>query len=250
MAHFKQPGKLELLEIDLTDLSSVRKGAQEFLSRSGGKLNVLVCNAGIMAVPKRELTKDGFESQFGTNHLAHFLLFELVKEALLASATPAYNSRVVTVSSSGHRSNPPRVENGDYAFEEEGSYSPWAAYGQAKCANIWMANYIDREYGAKHLHATSLMPGGIITPLQKHVPETVEAIKGNDQMNNFLKSTPQGCAMTLWAAVGKEWEGQGGKYLEDCDVAEPDEGNDPYKLSGYRSYAYNPKARTSCGPIR
>lgn len=69
----------------------------------------------------------------------------------------------------------------------------------------------------------------------------VVAIKGNEQVNNFLKSTAQGCATTLWAAVGKEWEGQGGKYLEDCDVAEPDEVNDPYKFSGYRSYAYNPK---------
>lgn len=118
-----------------------------------------------MATPQGK-TKDGFETQFGTNHVAHFLLFQLLKPTLLASATPEFPSRVVSVTSFGHRAGPVRFD--DYNFEK-GEYNPFAAYGQSKTANIWFANEIERRYGSKNLHATSNHPGGIKSGLQVHV---------------------------------------------------------------------------------
>ena len=211
-------GKLEVVELDNGSLASVREGAAEILRRSGGQVNVLVCNAGIMRVPTVERTTDGFESQFGTNHVAHFLLFMLLKDALLRSSTPAFNSRVVALSSSGHREGPARVADGDYDFSK-GDYSPTLGYGQSKTANIWMANHIDRLYGSQGLHATSVMPGGIATGLQVHIQDQMEALKDMPEILSMMKSCPQGAATSVWAAVAKEWEGKGGKYLENVDVA-------------------------------
>jgi NAD(P)-dependent dehydrogenase (short-subunit alcohol dehydrogenase family) len=198
--------RVHLLEMDQTSLASVRKAAEEFKSKSDG-LNILICNAGIMAVPSVVKTVDGFESQFGVNHLSHFLLFELLKPLLLASSTPEFNSRVVMVSSMGHRGS--GIFVGDYGFEKE-EYNDWKGYGQSKTANIYMANEIEKRYGAKGLHANSLMPGGIMTGLQQHVPEDVKA--GWRQFVG-MKSAEQGAATTVLAAVGAEWEGVGGKYL-------------------------------------
>lgn len=118
-----------------------------------------------MATPEGK-TKDGFETQFGTNHVAHFYLFQLLKDLLLASSTPEFRSRVVAVSSYAHRSSPIRFD--DYNFEKE-PYNPWKSYGQSKTANVYLANEIERRYGAKGLHATSLHPGGIWTGLQDHL---------------------------------------------------------------------------------
>ncbi len=177
-------------------------------------LNILINNAGIMAVPNLEKTADGFESQFGTNHLAHFLLFELLKPILLASSTPEMNSRVVCLSSSGHRAGP--VQIGNYNFER-GHYSPWAAYGSSKTANIYLANEIERRYGSKGLHGLSVMPGGIRTGLQEHVPSSVKASWDYDpEIKTYMKSPAQGASTTVFAALSKEWEGKGGRYMEDC----------------------------------
>jgi len=116
----KTGGKITLIKMELDSLASVRAGAQDFLQQSK-ILNVLINNAGVMATPEGR-TKDSFETQFGTNHLSHFLLFELLKPTLLASATPEFPSRVVSVSSIGHRSG--SVQLHDYNFDEPGSYSP------------------------------------------------------------------------------------------------------------------------------
>lgn len=198
--------KVHLLEMDHTSLDSVRKAAEEFKSKSDG-LNILIANAGIMAVPTLEKTKDGFESQFGVNHLSHFLLFKLLEPLLLKSSTPEFNSRVVMVASSGHRGG--SIYPGDYTFEKE-EYNGWKGYGQSKTANIYMANQIERLYGSKGLHANSLMPGGILTGLQAHV--SADLVKAWDGFPG-MKSPEQGAATTVLAAVGKEWEGVGGKYL-------------------------------------
>ncbi|TKA72822.1 hypothetical protein B0A49_05289 [Cryomyces minteri] len=214
---FLEPGRVELLQMDNNSLDSVRAAAKTFLGQSD-KLNVLVNNAGIMASPEGK-TADGFESQFGTNHLAHFLFFCLVKDTMLASSTPQFQSRVVNVSSSGHMAG--EVQFGNYGFES-GNYSPWAGYGQSKTANIYMANEIENRYGAKGLHGLSLNPGGIWTGLQKYIPEeTMEQWKSRPGVDNFMKSTEQGAATTVLAAVGRVYEGKGGLYLEDCDVAAP-----------------------------
>jgi len=156
-----------------------------------------------MATPKGK-TQDGFETQFGTCHVAHFYLFQLLKSTLLASSSPSFPSRVVSVSSFGHRSGPIRFE--DYNFEK-GDYDPWVAYGQAKTANIYMANEIERRYGSRNLHATSLHPGGIWSGLQD--PGMKEAMKGNEVVNNYMKSAEQGAATSVYAAVSEEWKNKG-----------------------------------------
>ena len=229
-----EPGRVELLKMDLNSLDSVRAAAAEFLERSK-TLNILINNAGIMATPKGK-TADGFELQFGTCHLAHFLLFQLLKPTLLASSTPSFNSRVVALSSSGHRIAGVRLD--DYNFEK-GEYSPWVAYGQAKTSNIYFANELDRRYGSKGLHGLSVMPGGIMTGLQTHVPEAMKESWTKDEvMANFMKSPEQGAATTTFAALSKEWEGRGGRYLEDCAEAELNEGSGATS-PGHAPHAYN-----------
>lgn len=236
-----EPGQVEVLHMDLNSLASVRAGAKEFLSKST-TLNVLICNAAVMAVPAPGTsTADGFETQFGTNHLAHFLLFNLLKPSLLSSSTPEFNSRVVMVSSSGHRNGGIRFGNYDFKSGEE-EYSPFGAYSQSKTANIYMANEIDRRYGSKGLHATSLMPGGIKTPLQRHVDSEVIAKWTRDPMTAvFTKSTEQGAATTVLAAIGREWEGRGGKYLENCQEAGPVPPSETRKGTdaGYAPHAFD-----------
>ncbi|KAI9725444.1 MAG: hypothetical protein M1828_003115 [Chrysothrix sp. TS-e1954] len=219
LADVLKPGRVELLEMENESLASVRQCARTFLDRSGGACNVLVCNAGVMGCPESK-TKEGFERTFGTNHLAHFLLFQLLKDALISSSTPRFNSRVVCVSSMGHTMC--GIDMGDYNWEKR-TYDPQEAYGQAKTANIYMANEIERLYASRGLHATSLHPGGIWTGLQQYAfTEEVKAgYMKDEKLANYMKSPEQGAATSVLCAVGKEWEGKGGKYLEDCDVAPP-----------------------------
>ena len=188
-----------------------------------------------MATPQGK-TIDGFETQFGTNHLAHFLLFQLLKPLLLSSSTSSFNSRVIAVSSSGHRAG--GIQFDDYNFEKS-AYDPWAVYGQSKTSNIYMANEIDRRYGAKGLHALSLHPGGIKTGLQDHLGAAMqEMMTKNQEVTRQMKSTEQGAATTVWAALSKELEGKGGSFLEDCAIAPPVQGSNPMAV-GYAPHAYN-----------
>lgn len=191
-----------------------------------------------MACPE-STTKDGFEAQFGTNHLAHFLLFELLRPLLLSSSTPELNSRVVTVSSLGHRTAPVFFDDLDLKMQ---GYNEWVAYGQSKTANVLMAVEIERRYGLQGLHATSLMPGGIMTGLQVHVDDAMRAKWESPELKNFMKSTEQGAATTMWAAVGKDWEGKGGEYLENCTI--PGEAPEVATMlnPGYRKWAMDPEA--------
>ena len=229
-----EPGRVELLKMDLNSLESVRAAAADFLKRSK-RLNILINNAGIMATPQGK-TADGFELQFGTCHLAHFLLFELLKPTLLASSIPSFNSRVVALSSSGHRTGGVRFD--DYNFEK-GDYSPWVAYGQAKTSNIYFANELDRRYGGNGLHGLSVMPGGIMTGLQKNVPDAVKDNWTKDKvMASYMKSPEQGAATTVYAALSKDWEGRGGRYLEDCAEAELSNGSGG-TTPGHAPHAYN-----------
>ncbi|KAI1183370.1 short chain dehydrogenase [Nemania serpens] len=234
-ASFLEPGRVELLELDTSDLSSVRKAAAAFLQKSP-TLNVLVCNAGVMLIPTREETAEGFEMQLATNYLGHFLLFDLLKDALLKASTPEFNSRIVNVASSGHHQS--EIVFDDFQLKAPGAYDANKAYGQSKLAQIYNANYIDRHFGPRGLHALSLMPGGIMTGLQKHIPDEVkQSWQVATETRNFLKSIEQGAATTVLAAVSKEWEGKGGKYLEDCRVALAE----PFVkgIAGVAPYAYD-----------
>ncbi|KIW94026.1 uncharacterized protein Z519_05342 [Cladophialophora bantiana CBS 173.52] len=211
-------GRVELLQLDTADFASVRRCAADFLAREK-QLNILITNAGIMAVPDRQLTRDGHELQFQTNHLGHFLLFELLKPALLAGSSPAFHSRVVVVSSIGHRQS--RIVFDDLSLSRDGAYTPFGAYGQSKTANIYMANEIERRYGGRGgpLHAWSLHPGGIDTGLQVHAD--FSALLALPEIRRGMKSLQQGAATSVLAAVGTELEGKGGKFLDDCAVSSP-----------------------------
>ena len=190
---------------------------------------------GVMAIPESR-TADGFETQFGTNHLAHFLLFQLLKPLLLSSSTPAFNSRVIALSSSGHRAS--GVMFDDYNFEKAG-YNKFLAYGQSKTSNIYMANEIDRRYSSKGLHAFSVHPGGAMTGLHTHLDDVMkEYMRTNQEVINHMKSPAQGAATTVWAALSTDLEGSGGKFLEDCSIAKPVQGPGILAL-GYAPHAYN-----------
>ena len=157
--------QIEALELDLESLDSVKQCARDFLSKSN-KLNVLICNAGIMAVGTLTRTKDGFESQFGVNHVSHFLLVQLLKDALLRSSTSEFQSRLVLVSSGAHRFSPILFD--DYDLVKRG-YDPWVAYGQSKTANIYTALEIERRYGSQGLHAWAVCPGTLSQTLLRSV---------------------------------------------------------------------------------
>jgi NAD(P)-dependent dehydrogenase (short-subunit alcohol dehydrogenase family) len=229
------PGHIDLLELDMTTLSSVRACAATFLSKSK-TLNVLITNAGIMMSPESR-TVDGFEAQFGVNHLAHFLLFQLLKPALLDSASPEFASRVVSLSSISHRTGVIHFEDINY---DTTPYDPVAAYAQSKLANVYMANAIERRYASRNLHAFSVMPGGIWTGLQASLPEgVVQQWKGDDEFMKAWKSPEQGAATSVYAAVDKELEGKGGMYLEDCGVAGLASVNEDMGSPGYASFAFD-----------
>lgn len=240
LAEILDPGRVSVVEMDNCSFASVRAAAADILDKSNGQVNILINNAGVMGIEELKLTEDGHEIHFETNHLSHFLLFQLLKPALLASSTPGFNSRVVNVASSAHRISDLN-ESDNYSFQK-GGYNATSAYGHSKLANIYMANELDRRYGHKGLHATSLHPGAIWTNLPRHLDSSVtDQMMSNEGFVKIVKSSEQGAATTVIAAVGKEWESKGGKYLDNCDVAE--RGPDDRDLfgSGYVLQTYDPE---------
>ena len=227
---------IHMISMSLDDLDSVRQGAEAFLKQSRSKLNLLVCNAGVMATPY-SLTRDGHETQFATNYLSHFLLFQLLKPALLASSTPEYNSRVVMVSSESHRMSEIRFQ--DYKYTE--GYHPAKAYGHSKTATLYMANTIDRRFGAQGLHALSLHPGAIRSNLHAHIRKIADPMWEIPSVKAREKSAAQGAATTVYAAVSKDWEGKGGRYLSNCMEMGPFQGKEGIEVmdEGYAPWAYD-----------
>ncbi|KAL1796124.1 hypothetical protein ACET3X_006348 [Alternaria dauci] len=235
LAGIFDPSCMTIVEMDQEKLSSVRAAAETILSKTS-KIHLLVNNAGIMAIPDLRLTADGHELQFGTNHLSHFLLYKLLEPALLAAASPSLPSRVVSLSSSAH--NVCGINDSDNYNFQKGGYDPSLAYGQSKTANIYLANEIERRHGERHLHATSVHPGIVMTALTQHMP--ADAFKGQEHLYPTMKNPDQGAATTVWAAVSDTWKNKGGKYLHDCAEAEPyKEGDDKYTSKGYAPWAYD-----------
>lgn len=232
-------GSIELLLMDLSSLSSVRCAAADFLSRSD-KLNVIINNAGVSMCPESK-TEDGFERQWATNHLGHFLFFQLLKSTLLKSSTASFQSRVVNVSSSGHRYSPIRFH--DINFAKEG-YHAGLAYAQSKTANIYMANSIERHYGAKGLHGHAIHPGTIFGTegLRYATEEDIAAMGGKGPLRKVEKSVAQGAATQVWAAVSKYLEGKGGIYLSDVGEAKPADEMELVGGPGYGPHAYDEDA--------
>lgn len=205
--------------LDLANLASVRAFIDRWANRP---LNYLVNNAGVMACPQA-WTADGFEIQFGTNHLGHFLLAVGLAPALTAGAQQTgWPSRVVAVSSGGHRRS--GVDFSDPHFRIR-AYERWIAYGQSKTANALFALDYDRRYKDHGIRAFSVAPGSILTPLQRHMSQEEliarGAIDAQGRPGPGLKSPAQGAATSVWAAVGPELDGVGGFYLDDCAQAPP-----------------------------
>ncbi|CAF3472459.1 unnamed protein product [Fusarium graminearum] len=226
---------IELLQMELDSMDSVRNAAEEFKKRND-KLNIIVTNAGIIGPETRTLTKDGFELTFATNHLGNFLLFQLLKPLLLASASPEFCSRVVIVSSLRHR-----MQDVNFDDLDSKNYERMTAYGQSKLASIWMANHITRLYGSQNLFATSVHPGLIFTPAAKALPSFYwDMLRNDPKQAVIIKSAEQGAATTVWAAIGKQWEGRGGKYLEDVSVRDVAPNVPDVNIPGPSKEAYNP----------
>ncbi|EKG09423.1 Short-chain dehydrogenase/reductase SDR [Macrophomina phaseolina MS6] len=213
-------GAIRILELSLDNLASVRKAAAEFLNQSH-RLDVLVNNAGTTG-PAFEKTVDGFESQFGTNHLGHFLLTSLLLPVLKATARPGNATRVINVASSAHNLYcDGQIDLTDLDWSRRG-YDGTKAYGASKTANILHANHLDRLYGAdpEHpVHALSVHPGGIMTAMITSAGELADEIF--KLYRDIFKTPEQGAATTVWCAVAKALEGKGGLYCEDCAEAEP-----------------------------
>ncbi|GKU10820.1 unnamed protein product [Fusarium langsethiae] len=235
-----QDDRVHLLELELESLDSVRTCATKFLSESP-KLNILICNAGVMCTPEGR-TKEGFETQFATNHLAHFLLFKLLIPALQQGVTTERAARVVMLSSLAHRFGEPDFNN----INLEGCYDPNKAYSQSKTANLWTANEIERRYGVEGIHAWSVQPGGVLTDLGRHLSEEQKSgLAGDPYLNRVWKFSAQGAATTVWAATAEVLEGQGGKYLEDCQIIGKWDPSTSLYEPGYGDHAYDEdKAKT------
>ncbi|MFI0417565.1 SDR family NAD(P)-dependent oxidoreductase [Spongiactinospora sp. 9N601] len=223
-------GGVEVDELDLADLASVRGFAERFLA-SGRGIDMFIGNAGIMALPERTLVGPGWEAQFATNHLGHYALVNLLWPAIEAGG-----ARVISVSSRGHRRSPIRWDDVHFT----GGYDKWRAYGQAKTANVLFAVRLDELGRDAGVRAFSLHPGGIMTPLQRHVPKAEMAAMGwIDEDGNVAdpssKTPEQGAATQVWAATSPRLADMGGVYCEDCDIAEqvPDEGDFTAGVRGY-----------------
>ncbi|QBI56448.1 SDR family NAD(P)-dependent oxidoreductase [Streptomonospora litoralis] len=227
--------RVEVEQLDLADLDSVRRFAEDFLD-SGRSADIVIDNAGIMACPETRVGP-GWEAQFATNHLGHFALVNRLWPAISGGG----GGRVVSVSSRGHHRSPIRWD--DVHFEQ--GYDKWAAYGQAKTANVLFAVHLDALAKDAGVRAFSLHPGGILTPLQRHLAAEEMVAAGwideqGNQINPNFKTPEQGAATQVWAATSPQLAGMGGVYCEDCDIAEPVQEGDEHTSSGVRTYAIDP----------
>jgi NAD(P)-dependent dehydrogenase (short-subunit alcohol dehydrogenase family) len=219
-------------QVELSVPDSVRAFARGWLGRHD-RLDLLINNAGVMACPLMR-TAEGWEMQFATNHLGHFLLTCLLAPALRAGA-PA---RVVNLSSAGHRFSD--VDFDDPHFERR-PYDKWASYGQSKTANVLFSVELNRRLSPHGVTANAVHPGGIRTELGRHLtPQDIEALlaRAGAPGGITFKSVEAGAATSVWAATSPELEGRGGLYLEDCHVGEPREG--ALGVGGYLPYARDP----------
>jgi NAD(P)-dependent dehydrogenase (short-subunit alcohol dehydrogenase family) len=233
-------GSLELVALDLGSLKSVRGCADELLAK-GRFFDVVIANAGVMATPFGH-TADGFETQFGTNHLGHFVLVNRIAPLLRRG------SRLINLSSAGHRFS--NVDLDDPNFERT-SYEPFVAYGRSKTANILFAVAFDRRHRGRGVRAAAVHPGVIQTELGRHMdPAHIQAMidqiakeRGAEGGEPFQwKTVSQGAATSVWAAVVAPTEEIGGKYCENCHVGEvvADSATISAVSEGVRGYALDP----------
>jgi len=234
-------GNLELIALDLASLKSVRACADALLAK-GEPFDMVIANAGVMATPFGH-TADGFETQFGTNHLGHFVLVNRIAQLIRKGG------RLINLSSAGHRYS--NVDLGDLNFERT-PYEPFVAYGRSKTANILFAVEFDRRHRRNGIRAAAVHPGVIHTELARHMdPSRIETLI--KQMNDQLiaegrgpfqwKTIPQGAATSVWASAVAPAEEIGGQYCENCHVGKivPDDLTISGVSEGVRGYALDSK---------
>lgn len=229
-------GNFQLVALDLASLSSIRSAVAKLLA-ADLRFDAIIANAGVMATPFGQ-TSDGFETQFGTNHLGHFALITRIEPLLVDGG------RVVVLSSQAHRVSD--VDLDDPNFEHQ-AYDPWVSYGRSKTANALFAVEFDRRHRGRGIRAASVMPGNSLTDLPRHLAQ--EDLAGLFEMVGKaraeaglppaeLKDIAQAAATSVWAAVVANKDEIGGKYLEDCAVAPVVDMENPF-ADGVRSYALN-----------
>ena len=234
-------GSFSLIELDLANLKSVRGCADQLLA-NGEAFDVVIANAGVMATPFGH-TADGFETQFGTNHLGHFVLVNRIASLIRDGG------RLINLSSAGHRYSNVDLEDPNF---ERTTYEPFVAYGRSKTANILFAVAFDKRHRDRGVRAAAVHPGGIKTELGRYVePGRLEKVIG--EINQQLaaqgkgpfqwKSIPQGAATSVWAAVVAPADEIGGRYCENCHVGNvvPDDATITAVSEGVRGYAVDVK---------
>jgi NAD(P)-dependent dehydrogenase (short-subunit alcohol dehydrogenase family) len=233
-------GTFELVALDLASLSSVRDCTGKLLKESE-PFDVLIANAGVMATPFGH-TADGFETQFGTNHLGHFVFVNRIASLIRAGG------RLINLSSSGHRFSNVDLEDPNF---ERTPYEPFVAYGRSKTANILFAVAFDKRHRDRDVRAAAVHPGGIYTELGRHM-DVAQRQAMIDRMNEQLaaegkgpfqpKSIPQGAATSVWAGVVVPADEIGGRYCENCHVGSivPDYVTISAISEGVRGYALDP----------
>ena len=233
-------GSFELVELDLANLKSVRACAGQLLAK-GEPFDVVIANAGVMATPFGR-TADGFETQFGTNHLGHFVLVNRIASLIRTGG------RLINLSSAGHRFSNVDLEDPNFEWTP---YEPFVAYGRSKTANILFAVAFDKRHRDRGVRAAAVHPGGIQTELDRHVDPSLVR-KTIEQMNQQLaaqgkapfqlKTIPQGAATSVWAGVIAPADEIGGHYCENCHVGNivPDDVPISATSEGVRGYALDP----------
>ncbi len=234
-------GSFELVALDLASLKSVR-ACVEGLVKKGEPFDVVIANAGVMATPFGH-TADGFEMQFGTNHLGHFVLVNRIAPLIRKGG------RLINLASAGHRFSNVDLEDPNFVRTP---YEPFVAYGRSKTANILFAVAFDRRHRGNGIRAVAVHPGGIQTELDRYL-DPVRIQKTIEQMNKQLasegkapfqlKTIRQGAATSVWAAVVAPADEVGGQYCENCHVSKvvPDDVTITAVSEGVRSYALDPK---------
>jgi len=230
-------GKLDLIQLDLASLASVRAAADELLA-DGLAFDVVIANAGVMATPFGK-TADGFETQFGTNHLGHFVFVNRIAPLIRPGG------RFVSLASAGHRFSDVNLDDPNF---DQGGYTPFGAYGRSKTANVLFAVEFDRRHKASGVRAAAVHPGGIQTELGRHMTqEAMDALLEEIRAANAAagaadfhwKTIPQGAATSVWAGIAAPADEVGGRYCEDCHVAEVLDGEG--LRGGVRPYAIDPE---------
>jgi NAD(P)-dependent dehydrogenase (short-subunit alcohol dehydrogenase family) len=222
--------------LDLADQASIAA----FVASWSGPLHVLINNAGVMALPDLQLTVEGWEMQFATNHLGHFALALGLHDALAAAG----GARIVSVSSRGHMRSPVVFDDLNFASRP---YDPWLAYGQSKTANVLFAVEATRRWRDSRITANAVHPGAILeTNLTRHMdPEYLAQLRASathaetyDGSRLRYKTLEQGAATSVLVATSPLLEGVGGRYFEDCNQARILDPNEPdTSSSGVAAYA-------------